>query len=246
VTRVLLCDADGCLFPSEEPAFVASAEVTNRLLAELGIDRRFAPEELKAYAVGKNFRATALELAAAHGATLTQADLEPWVDEERRAVIAHLGDVLRPDPQVIEPLTELAGRCELAVVSSSALARLDACFEATGLAGLFPPAVRFSAEDSLPVPTSKPDPAVYVHAGERLGVGGDEALAIEDSVTGARSAIAAGFPTLGNVLFVPEGERDARTAALRDAGVEAIVASWREVSRRSRSSSAPAARTPAR
>jgi hypothetical protein len=31
----LLCDADGNLFPSEEPAFVASAEVTNRFLAEL-------------------------------------------------------------------------------------------------------------------------------------------------------------------------------------------------------------------
>ena len=33
--EVLLCDADGNLFPSEEPAFVASADVTNRLLADL-------------------------------------------------------------------------------------------------------------------------------------------------------------------------------------------------------------------
>ena len=64
MTAVLLCDADGCLFPSEEPAFEASTDVTNRLLAELGIDRRFDAEELKRYAVGKNFRATALELAA--------------------------------------------------------------------------------------------------------------------------------------------------------------------------------------
>ena len=38
--EVLLCDADGNLFPSEEPAFVASAAVTNRLLAESGIARR--------------------------------------------------------------------------------------------------------------------------------------------------------------------------------------------------------------
>jgi fructuronate reductase/mannitol 2-dehydrogenase len=69
--------------PLEEPAFVASADVTNRLLAELGVDRRFDPEELQAFAVGKNFRATALELAAAHG-RLDQGGSE-WVDEERSA-----------------------------------------------------------------------------------------------------------------------------------------------------------------
>ncbi|MDQ5807208.1 MAG: HAD family phosphatase [Actinomycetota bacterium] len=246
MTRVLLCDADGCLFPSEEPAFEASAEVTNRLLAELGIDERFAPEELKAYAVGRNFRATALDLAAQHGVALADEELEPWVEEERRAVIAHLGTVLRPDRRVIDPLTAMAERCTLALVSSSALERLDACLAATGLDGLFPPEVRFSAEDSLPVPTSKPDPAIYAFAGERLGVVGAEGLAIEDSPSGARSAVGAGFPTLGNLVFVPEAERAERAAVLRDAGVEALVESWEEVSRRSRSSSAAAARSPAR
>ena len=246
MTQVLLCDADGCLFPSEEPAFVASARVTNRLLAELGIDRRFAAEELKAFAVGRNFRATALELAAEHDVELAAEDLEPWVEAERGAVIEHLGNVLRPDPEVIEPLTEVAAGCRLALVSSSALERLDACLRATGLDGLFPPEARYSAEDSLPVPTSKPDPAIYRHAGEQLGVAGGEALAIEDSPSGARSAVAAGFPTLGNLLFVPDGERVTRERELRAAGVDAIVTSWWEVSRRSRSSSAPAARTPAR
>ncbi len=229
MTRVLLCDADGCLFPSEEPAFAASTEVTNALLAELGIARRFDAEELQAFAVGKNFRATALELAASHGATLDPGALERWVQEEKRAVIAHLGAVLRPDPAVIEPLTRLAARHELAIVSSSALARLVACVSATGLDELLPPERHFSAEDSLPVPTSKPDPAVYALAGERLGVAGDEALAIEDSVTGTRSAVGAGFPTVGNLAFVPEAQRAARAAALRAAGAFALIESWAEL-----------------
>jgi HAD superfamily hydrolase (TIGR01509 family) len=229
LTRVLLCDADGCLFPSEEPAFAASTEVTNALLAELGIARRFDAEELQAFAVGKNFRATALELAASHGATLDPGALERWVQEEKRAVIAHLGAVLRPDPAVIEPLTRLAARHELAIVSSSALARLVACVSATGLDELLPPERHFSAEDSLPVPTSKPDPAVYALAGERLGVAGDEALAIEDSVTGTRSAVGAGFPTVGNLAFVPEAQRAARAAALRAAGAFALIESWAEL-----------------
>ena len=227
--RVLLCDADGNLFPSEEPAFEASTEVTNRLLAELGIERRFTPDELRAAAVGRNFRATATDLAAEHGVVIPPGDLDAWVEEERRAVSRHLGEVLRPDPEVAEPVAALTARLAPAVVSSSALARLDVCFRATGLDAVFGPDVRFSAEDSLPVPTSKPDPAVYVFAGERLGVAGAAGLAVEDAVAGARSAVAAGFPTVGNLLFVPQAERAERRAALIDAGVVAVVGSWREL-----------------
>lgn len=230
--RVLLCDADGCLFPSEEPAFAASTEVTNLLLAELGIDRRFDPDELRRIAVGRNFRATAVGIAAEHGVAVEEDEaLERWVDRERRAVIAHLARVLVPDPAVSEPLARLGERLILAVVSSSASARLDACFAATGLESLFPARLRFSAEDSLSVPTSKPDPAVYAFAGAQLGVAGAAGLAVEDSVTGARSALGAGFTTVGNVGFVPPDERAARVAELEAVGVHAVVGSWRELER---------------
>jgi beta-phosphoglucomutase-like phosphatase (HAD superfamily) len=231
--EVLLCDADGNLFASEEPAFVASSEVTNRCLAGLGVRRRFAPEELRLATTGMNFRTTIVALAceAGVGAALTPEALERWVAEERRAVTAHLARTLLPDPAVTEPLTRLARRFGLATVSSSALERLDACFVATGLAGLFPPDRRYSAEDSLRVPAGKPDPAVYRLAGARLGVDGRRGLAIEDAVPGVQSATAAGFVTIGNVAFVPAPERAARTAALRAAGAVAVVGSWAEVER---------------
>ena len=225
--QVLLCDADGNLFPSEEPAFAASAGVTNRLLARLGTTRRYTAEELRLASTGLNFRTTAGDLAARHGVALL--DLERWVEEERHVVTAHLAATLRPDPDVTEVLTELAGRCRLAAVSSSALARLDACFTATGLDGLIGPAVRFSAEDSLPTPTSKPDPAVYRHACERLGIPPAAGLAVEDSVAGATSAVRAGCPTVGNLAFVPAAERPGRAAALRAAGVVTVVPSWRRL-----------------
>jgi beta-phosphoglucomutase-like phosphatase (HAD superfamily) len=226
---VLLCDADGNLFPSEEPAFVASATVTNRLLAELGTGARYTPEELRRTAIGRNFRSTAVELAGRHGLDLDHEQLERYVVEEKREVMAHLGRTLAPDPAVIEPLTCLADRLRLAVVSSSATARLGECFRATGLDELFPPEVRFSAEDSLPAPASKPDPAVYVHAGEALGVTGAQAVAVEDAVAGVQSAVAAGFPAVGNLVFVPPEERDEREAALRAAGALAVVADWWEL-----------------
>ncbi|TFV89823.1 HAD family phosphatase [Blastococcus sp. CT_GayMR16] len=225
--QILLCDADGNLFPSEEPAFDASVEVTNAFLAEIGSDRRFTADELRHEATGMNFRTTALRLTAAEG--VTDIDVDPWVAEEKRAVTAHLGHTLRPHLPTSAALTDLAAVLPLAAVSSSALARLAACFTATGLDDLIPPARRYSAEDSLPTPTSKPDPAVYLHACAQLGIAPEAGLAVEDAVAGVRSAVAAGCPTIGNLLFVLPDERADRAEALRAAGALAVVSSWQEL-----------------
>lgn len=248
----LLCDADDNLFASERPAFEASTEVTNRLLARFGVTAPLSPEELRKRAVGKNFRTTALDLSVqcevpldetlargrpgavvasagdlASGNALSAGELEQWVREERERVTAHLGVTLTPDPLVLEPLRDLAPHYALAAVSSSATKRLRACFAATGLDALLPEEVTVSAEDSLPEPTSKPDPAVYLHAGQVLGVAAEQGLAIEDSVAGVTSAVAAGYATVGNLMFVLPNERDCRRAELIEAGAVAITDSWR-------------------
>ncbi|MET7933257.1 HAD family phosphatase [Streptomyces sp. NPDC005322] len=229
--RALLCDADNVLFPSEEPAWVASTGTTNAFLAEMGVDRQYTPDELRAVGTGKNFRSSALTLAAEHGVPAERIDpvLERWVQREKEEVTAYLRKVLHPDPDVLEPLTELSRDHVLAVVSSSALSRLDACLEVTGLAPLFPPERRFSAEDSLPVPTSKPDPAVYTFACRTLEIASATGLAVEDSVPGALSAVGAGCPTVGDVMFVPLDERAERTRQLREAGAVTVVSGWREL-----------------
>ena len=227
--RVLLCDADDCLFGSEAVAFDASSEITNRFLAEHGVDVTFASDELRRIAAGRNFRANATALADRFGFGLDDADLDRWVEEERRRVSEQLAATLRPDPAVTDPVRALGERFGLAVVSSSALARLEVCFRAAGLDDLFPPDVRYSAEDSLPEPTSKPDPAVYAFAGRQLGVAGPEALAIEDSVSGVRSAVAAGFPVVANLQFVPLAERPQRTADVTAAGALTTITTWSEL-----------------
>lgn len=265
----LLCDADDNLFGSERPAFDASTEVTNRFLARFGVTAPLSSEELRKRAVGKNFRNTALDLAVqcdvpldptlvqgrpaavvaspsdvASGKALCADELEKWVRDERERVTAHLSATLTPDPQVIEPLRALAGRYALAAVSSSATKRLRACFIATGLDALLPEAATFSAEDSLPVPTSKPDPAVYLHCGQVLGVAAEQGLAIEDSVAGVKSAVAAGYATVGNLMFVLPDERAGRREDLIDAGAVAITDSWRALADVLLSSAVPAARSP--
>ena len=225
----LLLDADDNLFPSEAPAFEASVEVTNRFLAAHGIDRTVTAAELQTSFTGKNFRTTARELAAE--ASVEAPDLDRWVAEEKDVVTAHLRATLTPDPEVTGALVELGRRLTLAAVSSSALARLDGSFTAAGLADLLPPDRRFSAEDSLETPTSKPDPAIYLHACDRLGIRPGQGLAVEDSVAGATSAVRAGCPTVGNVTFVAAAERPARQAALTEAGVLTVVSSWAEFTR---------------
>jgi HAD superfamily hydrolase (TIGR01509 family) len=227
--EVLLCDADGCLFPSEEPAFAASTAVMNRLLESLGVNLAFTPEALRRRSTGRNFRRAAAELVAEAGRSISDEALERWVAEERSAVTAHLAGVLRPDATVQAALRLLAGRMRLALVSSSALARLDASLRAAGLDALFAPEVRFSAEDSLAVPTSKPDPAIYAWAAQRLGVGEGVGLAVEDAAAGARSAVAAGLPTVGILQFVEPGERVERVQELAEAGVAAVVETWADL-----------------
>ena len=225
-TRALLCDADGCLFPSEAPAFDASAGVTNALMRRLGCARQFTAGELMANTLGRNFRMTARDLIDAAGAQISDAEFERWVRREAQAVTAHLGEVLSPDESVIRALDAVPEDVSLALVSSSASARLDACLRATGLAAFFPEDVRFSAEDSLPEPIGKPDPAIYRHAVSEMGLDADECVAIEDSVAGVQSAAAAGIPVIGMVVWVPNSERTERARQLIEAGAQSVVDSW--------------------
>jgi beta-phosphoglucomutase-like phosphatase (HAD superfamily) len=231
----LLCDADGTLFGSEEPAFEASVKVTNRCLAQLGSTRMYAAEELRLSTNGQNFRNTITSLARGLGVAVDEepfrSDVETWVAEENALVTAHLAGVLTPDAEVSGALDRLSRRYRLAVVTSSSLARIGPCLDSAGLDHFFPTENRFSAQESLPVPTSKPDPAVYLEAGRVLGLRPDQAVAIEDATAGAESAVRAGFVTIGMLCFVPEAERAQRVADLERIGVAALVDSWSELER---------------
>ncbi len=227
--RVLFFDADGTLFPSEAPAFEASAQVVNELLSRLDIPTRYTAEELRSSFTGMNFRAVAAELCHRAGKPLTPDILDTWVRTEKDVVTTHLARTLRPHVVVSEALSTLQQRFDFAVVTSSATVRLNACLTTTALSEFFPRIARFSAEDTLPRPVSKPHPDIYELALARMNVERAEALAVEDSDIGVRSAVAAGLDVVGLLQFVPRPERASRSASLMAAGANQITDSWPEL-----------------
>ncbi len=51
-------------------------------------------------------------------------------------------------------------------------------------------------EDASTAPRKKPHPQVYLQTLQRMGLGGDDCMAIEDSGNGLQAALAAGLPTV--------------------------------------------------
>jgi HAD superfamily hydrolase (TIGR01509 family) len=105
----------------------------------------------------------------------------------------------RSDPPFIDGAVEavraIAGDgLPLAVASSSTRTLIGAVLEQAGLADAF--AATVSSEE---VARGKPAPDVYDEALRRLGVAAGEAVAVEDSAAGIRSAAAAGI----RVIAIP-------------------------------------------
>jgi HAD superfamily hydrolase (TIGR01509 family) len=169
-------------------------------------------------------------LQKTHGIEIAPDDLEKYVLMEEDAVIAKLKAALRPCVGVEEQLQALEAKkqYQLAVVSSSALRRVRASIEKVGQDKYFPGDVVFSAATSLEKPTSKPDPAIYLHALKVLGKTAGESVAVEDSKSGTLSATRAGIKTIGYVGPYAENKQEEMEGVLRDAGAVVIMRDWSE------------------
>lgn len=117
--------------------------------------------------------------------------------ESTEELIAELNDLMvRFVPQMVKPqpgaseLVDYVARRGIprAIASSSPQPVIDVTVESQGWNDIF--TVRCTADD---VPLGKPAPDVYLAAADRLGVAPQRCLALEDSPTGAKAAVAAGM-----------------------------------------------------
>lgn len=229
--NTILFDCDNTLVLSEELAFEGCADLINEICTQrdIKLEKPFTGETLIVEFVGQNFRGMMSSLQQRYDFEMTPKEMDTYVVREEDVVIAKLKEALKPCKGVDAQLEKLAaeGKYKMAVVSSSALRRVQASIQKVGQDKYFNGDV-FSAATSLPTPTSKPDPAIYLHAMKTLGKTAEECVAVEDSKSGTLSGTRAGMKVIGYVGPYTEDKQDEMEKVLRDAGAVVVMKDWDE------------------
>jgi HAD superfamily hydrolase (TIGR01509 family) len=132
--------------------------------------------------------------------------------EVERRLVARYEDDLPLLPGASDAVRALAADLPLGLASSSTPGLIAAVLRIAGLTDCFRAAV-----SSQEVPRGKPAPDVYLRALELLGVAPADAVAVEDSGAGIRSAAAAGMRVLAipNPVYPPADADLSLAAAVR-------------------------------
>jgi len=233
VSYVML-DCDNTLVQSERFAFEACADLTNIVMEKYGIDARYTTDSLLEDFVGHNYRGMLVGLQKKHNFKMSDADLEDYVSRELGAVTKKLSEKAVECPGVTTELNKLKEQgYPMSVVSTSAKSRVVASIEKAGIDHFFKPEHVYSAATSMPKPSSKPDPAIYLYAAEQLGVKPAECVTVEDSKSGATAAMRAGIPCIGyvGIYGIEEGKEKMEQMAkllTEETKCAAIMYDWKE------------------
>lgn len=204
-------DCDGVLMDTEE----TWAEVQRVVSERNGLG--FAEADRRRM-MGWSAADVATAIAEAAGADRAAVHADVLRTEERL-----LSGRFVPLDGALETVRAFAQRVPVAVASNSTRTILGVKLEQAGFAPHL--ATWVSADD---VPRGKPAPDIYAEAVRRLGFAPAEALAVEDSVVGATSAVAAGLVVLG-VPAVPGGDplpAHLRADSLTDPALRELLARW--------------------
>lgn len=179
--RALLWDNDGVLVDTEHLYYRA----TRTILAQVGVDLKEEDYIDLLLVQGRG----AWHLAAAKGVGPEEIER---LREDRNALYSRL---LEEEPVLIDgvarTLQALAGSYRMGIVTSSRKDHFDLIHRSTGLLPFFE--FVLTADDYS---RFKPDPEPYLLALERIGLGPDQCLVIEDSLRGLEAATAAGMRCL--------------------------------------------------
>lgn len=206
---LLICDCDGVLVDTEHLVASVMSDVLAAWLDAEQVERTLAS------GFGKQIEQIMEELAV-------QAELPAHsVELINQRVNEVLADADIAIPGIGTALAAIS--LPVAVVSNSHTDRLRLSIEAAGLA-LRVQDHYFSADL---VRRPKPFPDVYLHASEVMGVPPQHCLVIEDSLAGARAALAAGMTVWGFVggSHIPQGH----VAALMQLGVTGVFGDMAEL-----------------
>ncbi|MEQ1520634.1 MAG: HAD family phosphatase [Aestuariivirga sp.] len=201
----VIFDCDGVLIDSEK----ISMAVDMALLAENGI--HISEAEMYLRFIGPTFEDMVAELEHEHKKTL-QPDLAARKDGMMLELYRR---DLKPVPGVLSMLQNLA-----LPISIGTNGPRDRALEALRLTGLSPFfGDRLTTYEDVKNP--KPAPDVYLLAAKRAGFNPAHCLVVEDSVTGATAALAAGCKVIGFTGVAHDPPAKARE--LKALGVSRVI-----------------------
>ncbi len=206
----LLIDMDGTLIDSEPLHFRAHEQ----FLATVGIQ---VTEADLVGNIGKGDQTFYAELARRAGVPCDPAEWVRGKTTMLMQIYREGGLALRPGAKALLDAAIHAAIPRI-LVTNSAGAVATLALHAAGIAHQL--TGRVCWEDT---PAHKPDPMPYQVAAARLALPPSACVAIEDSPSGVRAAVAAGCRTLAVVGLVPEAE-------LRAAGAHRVAHSLTEIS----------------
>lgn len=147
-------------------------------------------------------------------------------EEMRRASARALDEGLEPLIGAVDFVRALPPALPRAVASSSSTRWIRTHLDHLGLRDSFEPHIYSGKEH---VTRGKPEPDLYLHAADELGIDIVRAVVLEDSRVGATGALASGATVIG--LAAGKHCLDGHDEILRNVGVEHVARSFGEVRR---------------
>ncbi|KTR91326.1 haloacid dehalogenase [Microbacterium testaceum] len=221
----VLFDLDGVLTPTAEVHMRAWKEMFDELFAAWNIEPPYTDRDYFEYVDGKKrydgvaslLRSRDVEVPWGDPSDDPSQDTVCGVGNRKNAVFSRIlrAEGIAPYPGSVALLDVLeAAGTPIAVVSSSKNA--VEVLEAAGLRERFPVVMDgvVAERDHL---ASKPAPDVFAEAARLLGVDPARSVAVEDALSGVRSAVAAGYAVVVGV------DRGVGADDLADAGATVVV-----------------------
>lgn len=229
----VLFDLDGVLTPTAEVHMAAWSDMFNAYLTSRGAAADYTDEDYFRYVDGKPRYDGVRDFLASRDIVLPDGDPS---DAPEAETVCGLGnrkndafnavlerDGIAPYPGSLALVEQLAAAAvPMAVVSSSKNA--PAVLEAADLTDFFPVIVDGNVAHAEGI-AGKPAPDTYLRAAELFGVDADDAIVVEDAVSGVAAGAAGGF---AHVIGVDRGVGEQE---LRDAGADIVVTDLGELVR---------------
>jgi HAD superfamily hydrolase (TIGR01509 family) len=194
VTELIIFDSDGVLVDSEKIALAVLVRAAADEGASIGVD-----EAIRLFR-GVKFADCVLEIERRSGHSVR----EDFVAKVRRETALAFDVELKPVEGIHAALAEIT--IPVCVASNGPMSKLKHTLRLTKLSSRFDGRM-FSAYE---VGSWKPDPGLFLHAAQTLGVHPSRCLVIEDSLSGIHAAKAAGMRVLGFTGGCPESELELR------------------------------------